>query len=411
VTQLASTVSYLHASRLLEGDDEAPPSFDGDDDPLLESVLVTLFARHHFGEGWAADLTVPAGMVVLSAASGEQRRVSGLGDIELGGRYDLGALWGAGGYWPSLTLRLAAGLPTGERATLGIGTEVDPTVLSVGTGAFSAIGALRYTQFVHRYVAFALPFSLRYPVSDIDAGTTVAPTAVGGLDMLGFVDDWLILRAGLAVSHRDNNRSDLEGTELNSGGDWVRASLHGTFRIQPVSLGIGATVPVYADVNGRQITETFSLNATLAVTFGAGGEEDDHDHGDEHDHHGHGNAHDHHDEAGQAGDVRDVAVGGSSFSMENVVAPGRITVVDFWAKWCKPCHVIDGELRKLAAAHPSLTVLRAEVPDVDAPVAEEHLGDVALPTVWIFGRDGALLRKLRGTSPDAVRHAVKDALR
>ena len=101
VTQFAATMGYTLADRVLEGDEDAPPSFDLDDDAKLETARMTLFARHHFGHGWAADFTLPVGMVVLTSSAGEHRRLSGLGDLELGGRYDFSALWGAGGYSPS----------------------------------------------------------------------------------------------------------------------------------------------------------------------------------------------------------------------------------------------------------------------------------------------------------------------
>lgn len=404
---MAATTAYSHASRTLDGDEEAPLSFSLDNDATLEAVLVALFARHHFGEGWAADLVVPMGAVSLTSSNGEARRASGLGDIELGGRYDFAGIWGGGGFSPSVTLRLGVGLPTGERTTLGIGTSVAPTTLSIGTGAFSALGELRYTQFLHPRVAVALPLSLRHPINRIETGTSVAPTTSVGVELLGLPTDWLVLRAGLIHTHRGHDHNDENGTLLNSGGDWVRARINTAFRIGPLTLGIGGGVPLYADVNGRQISETFSLDATVALTFGAG--DDEHEHDDEHGHDDHG--HDDHDHAeAPSGDFRDVAIGGESFDPSAVVKTGRITVIDFWATWCHSCEHIEHALRELAAEHDELTVLRAEVPDLDAPIVDAHLGGlIALPTVWIYDTSGERVHALEGTNEDAVRRAL-DAL-
>jgi len=111
------------------------------------------------------------------------------------------------------------------------------------------------------------------------------------------------------------------------------------------------------------------------------------------------------------GDVTDVALGGDSFKLEDAVVRGKVTVIDFWASWCHPCEHIDALLRKLAAEHPDLAVRRAEVVDGDGPVVSEHLsGDVRLPIVWIFDRNGKRRRALSGTTDEEVRRALAPLL-
>jgi hypothetical protein len=102
VTQLAFALSYARFAHEYAGGDHV----DGADAPTLDAMIALLTACHHFGDGWSADLTLPAGRVRLQQPEGSSERIAGFGDLELGGRYDFSALWGPGGYRPSLTLRL-----------------------------------------------------------------------------------------------------------------------------------------------------------------------------------------------------------------------------------------------------------------------------------------------------------------
>lgn len=398
-----------------------------DEGSRMDTALVSLAARHHLGEGWAVDATVPTGVVFHSPEDPAlpSTGVAGLGDIDLGVRYELAALWGAGGYAPSVTLRLGVGLPTGTHgsARTTVGTVDIENQLRVGTGAFGASGEIRWTQFLAPEVAFAVSARARGSLSpDADGGWPGAQAAAG-VDGLFFPIEWLLLRVGLEYQHVGVFVEADHGVLLNSGGHWVRADALALFRVGDVlSLGAGARVPVYTSVNGTQLAEEWGVTAVVALSLGGGGDEDeddhDHDHhGDEHDH-GHGDAHEHgaghgdepdHDHGAHAeepaGDVRDVAEGGASFVLpDDVIAPGRVTVLDFWATWCHPCAHVDELLRDLAAEHPELAVRRAEAPDANCALVRDHLADDArLPQVWIFDAQGRRTDRLVGASVDEIR--------
>ena len=66
---------------------------------------------------------------------------------------------------------------------------------------------------------------------------------------------------------------------------------------------------------------------------------------------------------------------------EEVLQASGVTIVDFWAPWCKPCQAIEPILESLAADH-GLGLVRLNI--------DEHLGVpsrygvLSLPTVILF---------------------------
>ena len=65
--------------------------------------------------------------------------------------------------------------------------------------------------------------------------------------------------------------------------------------------------------------------------------------------------------------------------------PGKITVYDFWADWCKPCGELDHELAEVARRHPDdIAVRKINVVDADSPASQTYLGAATLPHLKVF---------------------------
>jgi thiol-disulfide isomerase/thioredoxin len=415
LTQLGLGTSYSHFGEAYRGTTRT------DTDGLsLDILITTLSARHHFEDGWSADLSLPTGSIWLQPGGGEHTRtLSGFGDLELGGAYDFAALWGAGGYRPSLRLRAGIGLPTGKESTLtSADSEAPPSVLSIGLASYSAVTELTFTQFLSSRVAIMAPISTRVPLGKTESGKDFGNVFRYGGSLVVIPGKGLVVSAGVEHQVRGYVTEQEEGRLLNSGSTVTRAVFNTSYRASDLlSLQLGAGRPIRVDAQGSQISESFSFSAGLGLSFG-GKDEDDHDHGGDHDDHDHGSDHDDHDDHGQGdraagrGDVAELATGGASFELSRAIVPGKITVIDFWAAWCKPCKAIDATLVALAKRHDNLAVRRVEIVDVDSPATRQHLGGkVALPEVWILDQRGRRLHALRATSAAQVERSLERLLR
>jgi thioredoxin 1 len=102
---------------------------------------------------------------------------------------------------------------------------------------------------------------------------------------------------------------------------------------------------------------------------------------------------------GAPGDVTDATFAARA------LAPGPLTLVDFWADWCAPCQVMSAHVEMLAQSFGDR--LRVLALDVDEnPRTAEAYQVMGLPTL-IFLRDGAELARVTGVGPyESLRRQV-----
>ena len=82
-----------------------------------------------------------------------------------------------------------------------------------------------------------------------------------------------------------------------------------------------------------------------------------------------------------------------------VLAPprGKAVLVDFWAQWCPPCHMLSPVLDEIAAElGDKLTVVKVNVDENQ--VTAQRYGILAVPALIVF-RDGEIIYRVVGARP------------
>ena len=88
--------------------------------------------------------------------------------------------------------------------------------------------------------------------------------------------------------------------------------------------------------------------------------------------------------------IRIVSDGGQEVDLPSLMAPGKITIVDFYAEWCGPCRQISPQLEQLAKTDPDVTLLKIDIVNWNTPVIRQF-GIQSVPNMRVFDRTGKQL--------------------
>ncbi|CAA9548619.1 MAG: Thioredoxin [uncultured Thermomicrobiales bacterium] len=82
---------------------------------------------------------------------------------------------------------------------------------------------------------------------------------------------------------------------------------------------------------------------------------------------------------------------------ERVLGADRAVLVDFWAKWCPPCHALAPVLDDIAREQADkLTILKLDVDENQGTPL--RFGVMSFPTLILF-KDGQPVKQLVGARP------------
>jgi thiol-disulfide isomerase/thioredoxin len=289
--------------------------------------------------------------------------------------------------------RLGVALPLGR-------TEPDPFLLGdmglphehsqFGSGTFEPLLGVDVATTLRgvRLDGFALTIQSlyanghAYQAGDRYAGGIGAASAVG-------TERWRF-RATLEAQHETAEQwhGVTQTDEGNIGRTDVLAGAEITWRAtDDWHLGASLKAPIYTHVVGGQVDQSVFVGLSVGMQLHVFEGDEEH----EHDHHGHDHEHADVTPGEWAGlDLQDATTDGSAVPL--VPVPGKITVFDFWATWCKPCRVVDHELAEVARRHPNdIAVRKVNIVDADSPASKKYLGERTIPHLKVFGRDGTLL--------------------
>ncbi|RAS66826.1 thioredoxin [Lentzea atacamensis] len=87
------------------------------------------------------------------------------------------------------------------------------------------------------------------------------------------------------------------------------------------------------------------------------------------------------------------------------VSTGTV-LVEFWAQWCGPCHMLSPVLDEIDRERDDLTVLKINADENTATARDYQV--MSLPTMLLF-RDGAPIHQIVGARPKSRLLAELDA--
>jgi thioredoxin len=103
---------------------------------------------------------------------------------------------------------------------------------------------------------------------------------------------------------------------------------------------------------------------------------------------------------GRAAAARPRVVTDATFAQEVMAARGVPVLLDCWAEWCGPCHMIAPVLDELAAESNGRYLI-AKLNVDENPRTASGFNIRSIPTMLIF-KDGALVDRLVGAQPKSA---------
>ncbi len=82
--------------------------------------------------------------------------------------------------------------------------------------------------------------------------------------------------------------------------------------------------------------------------------------------------------------------GGKLVNLNDLLVPGKITLVDFYANWCEPCKKIAPYLEYLAKKDPEIYLRKVDIVKWGTPVTIQY-GIRSIPDVRVFDRNGRMV--------------------
>ena len=93
---------------------------------------------------------------------------------------------------------------------------------------------------------------------------------------------------------------------------------------------------------------------------------------------------------------------------EGLAEAQGITLIDFWAEWCVPCHMFAPTFEKVSEKHPDITFAKVDT-EAELELAAE-LGISSIPTIMAI-RDGVLVHRQSGALPERLLESLVKAVR
>ena len=99
---------------------------------------------------------------------------------------------------------------------------------------------------------------------------------------------------------------------------------------------------------------------------------------------------------------------GAQVDINQHLALGNVTVVDFYADWCGPCRQLSPMLEQMASADPDIALRKIDIVDRNTAVVRQYNVN-SIPQVNVYNRGGRLVGTVVGADFEQVKRYVAQA--
>ena len=98
-------------------------------------------------------------------------------------------------------------------------------------------------------------------------------------------------------------------------------------------------------------------------------------------------------------------------TFEEVVVKSDIPVmVDFWAPWCAPCHMVAPVIEKLSIDYAG-KIKFVKINVDEAQQVSQSMNIEAIPTIVVFNKGNAVSRQVGAQPRDVLEKMIQDSLK
>jgi copper chaperone CopZ len=105
---------------------------------------------------------------------------------------------------------------------------------------------------------------------------------------------------------------------------------------------------------------------------------------------------------------------GRRVDVARLMAPGKVTIVDFYGEWCGPCRVLEMRLQHLMRGKTNLALRRVDIGKWDNEAAKQATREFhaeALPYIRVYDANGKFVGSVTGGMWDEVLEMIAKAER
>jgi len=106
----------------------------------------------------------------------------------------------------------------------------------------------------------------------------------------------------------------------------------------------------------------------------------------------------------------EIVPGDRKIRIKDLAAPGKITILDYFAEWCGPCHLLSPQLERLLVAYDNLALRKVELENYESEAAVQAMykfGMPGLPYTMIVDDRGKVLGQVFGDHIEEIEAIVR----